>query len=108
MKISDINKLRRELLDIYEGDIIKKTHIERYISFLRIDSKCDTDIRKEGTTIWIENASQVFAKTHPAVKTKLDVSSKIERLEELIGIAPGDSPGQSPPGKTTPKKSGLI
>lgn len=108
MKISDINKLRRELLERFKDDIVKRMHVERYISFLRIDSKCDTDIRKEGTTIWIENASQVFAKTHPAVKTKLEVSSKLERLEELIGIAPGDSPGQSPPGKSAPKKSGLI
>lgn len=105
VKVSDINKLRKELLERNKDDIVKRMYIERYISFLKIDSKCDADIRKEGTTIWIENASQRFAKTHPSVKTKLDVSSKMERLEELIGIAPTSN---SPPGKSAVKKSGLI
>ena len=109
MKISDINKLRKELLEKNEGDAVKQMHIERYISFLKIDSRCDTEIRKEGATSWIENASQRFAKTHPAVKTKLDIAAKIERLEVLLGIAPSENVlKNAPPGKPAPKKSGLI
>lgn len=109
MKISDINKLRRKLLEVHEDDIVKSMYVERYVSFLRIDSRCDTEIRKEGATIWIENASQRFAKPHPAVKTKLDIASKLERLEVLLGIAPSQEVlKNAPPGKPSPKKSGLI
>lgn len=109
MKISDINKLRKKLLEENEGDIVKQIWIERYVSFLKLDSNCDKDIRKDGTTIWTENATQRFAKTHPSVETKLEIANEIEKLEVLIGIAPVNVlPGKSPPDKTAPKKSGLI
>lgn len=104
MKVSDINKLRQELLKQYENDALKKAYIERYISFLKIDAKCDTDIRKEGTMIWIENGSQRFAKTNPSVNTKLEIAKKLERLEHLIGIA--TEPDPPPPEKNTKKKQG--
>lgn len=107
MKISDINKLRKQLLEEIGDDLIKKMYVERYIDFLKIDSKCDADIRKDGTTIWIENASQRFAKTHPAVKTKLDIAAKLEELEILIGIAENKTNNPST-GKQASKKSGLI
>lgn len=84
-------------------------YVERYVDFLKIDSRCDAEIRKDGATIWIENASQRFAKPHPAVKTKLDVASKMERLEVLIGIAPSEEVlKNAPPSKQPVKKSGLI
>ena len=109
MKISDINKLRRELLEQFEDDALKKAYVERYISFLKIDAKCDTDIRKEGTMIWIENGSQRFAKTNPSVETKLEIAKKLERLEHLIGIGPKP---ETPPPKdeknTEKRKSSLI
>lgn len=109
MKVTDINKLRKSLLEEVGDDLVKKMYIERYIDFLKIDSKCDAEIRKEGATIWIENASQKFAKPHPAVKTKLDVASKMERLEVLIGIAPSENVlNNAPPIKQPVKKSGLI
>lgn len=109
MKITDINKLRKQLLEEIDNDLVKKMYVERYIDFLKIDSKCDSEIRKEGATIWIENASQRFAKTHPAVKTKLDIATKMERLEVLIGIAPSvEVLKNAPPSKQPVKKSGLI
>lgn len=109
MKITDINILRRKLLEDIDDDLVKKMYVERYIDFLKIDSRCDTEIRKDGATIWIENASQRFAKTHPAVKTKLDIATKMERLEVLIGIAPSEEVlKNAPPGKQPVKKSGLI
>lgn len=107
MKISDINKLRQELLSKYENDPLKKAYIERYISFLKLDAKCDTDIRKEGTMIWIENGSQRFAKTNPSVNTKLEIAKKLERLEHLIGIGP--EPEAPPPANENKNgKSSLI
>lgn len=102
MKVSDINKLRQELLKEYENDALKKAYIERYISFLKIDAKCDTDIRKDGTMIWVENGSQRFPKTNPAVTTKLDIAKKLERLEHLIGIAAEPT---APPDETKKKES---
>lgn len=87
MKVSDINKLRQELLKQYEDDALKRAYVERYISFLKIDKKCDADINKNGTMIWIENGNQRFAKTNPSVTTKLEIAKKLERLEHLIGIA---------------------
>lgn len=109
MKITDINKLRKSLLEEVGNDLVKKMYVERYVDFLKIDSRCDAEIRKDGATIWIENASQRFAKPHPAVKTKLDVASKMERLEVLIGIAPSEEVlKNAPPSKQPVKKSGLI
>lgn len=109
MKITDINKLRKQLIEGIDDDLVMKMYVERYIDFLKIDSKCDAEIRKEGATIWIENASQRFAKPHPAVKTKLDIATKMERLEVLIGIAPSEEVlKNAPPGKQPIKKSGLI
>lgn len=107
MKISDINKLRQELLEQFEDDAMKKAYIERYISFLKIDAKCDTDINKQGTMIWIENGSQRFPKTNPSVNTKLDIAQKLERLENLIGIAAEPDP-PSPVNNTKKGKSSLI
>lgn len=104
MKISDINKLRQELLKQFENDPLKKAYIERYISFLKLDAKCDTDIRKEGTMIWIENGSQRFAKTNPSVNTKLEIAKKLERLEHLIGIGPEPEP--PPPTNNKNNKNG--
>lgn len=108
MKVSDINKLRQELLRQFENDALKRAYVERYISFLKIDAKCDTDIRKEGTMIWIENGSQRFAKTNPSVNTKLEIAKKLERLEHLIGI--GLEPDTPPPDENNKKKkkSSLI
>lgn len=87
MKISDINKLRRELLEKYKDDPLKKAYIERYASYLKIDAKCDTDIRKNGAMVWIENGSQRFVKTNPAVEVKLQIAKKLERLEHQIGLS---------------------
>src|SRR5699024_2169698 len=86
MRVSDINKLRQELLLRYENEPLKKVHIERYISFLKADAKCNTDINKNGAMVWIENGSQRFAKTNPAITMKLEIAKKLERLEQLIGI----------------------
>ena len=106
MKISDINKLRKQLIEKNQNDIVKQVHIERYIEFLKIEAKCNTEIRKEGTTVWVENGSQRFPKPHPSLQTKLEISKKIEQLEMAIGIAPV---GKSPPVNDTPKKGkGLI
>lgn len=90
MKVSDINQLRRELLNKYEGDPLKKAYIERYVSYLKIDAKCDTDIRKNGAMVWIENGSQRFVKTNPAVEVKLQIAKKLERLEHQIGLNNND------------------
>jgi DNA-binding XRE family transcriptional regulator len=109
VKVSDINKLRQELLKQYETDPLKKAYVERYISFLKIDAKCDTDIRQEGTMIWIENGSQRFAKTNPSVNTKLEIAKKLERLEHLIGIATEpEAPQPSTENNTKKRKSSLI
>ncbi len=108
VRVSDINKLRQELLKEYENDALKRAYVERYISFLKIDKKCDTDINKNGTMIWIVNGSQRFAKTNPAVTTKLEIAKKLERLEHLIGIA---AEPEAPPPKEEKKnkrKSSLI
>lgn len=108
VKVSDINKLRQELLKQHENDAMKKAYVERYISFLKIDAKCDTDIRKNGTMIWIENGSQRFAKTNPSVTTKLDIAKKLERLEHLIGIGPAPDPPPVKEKDTKKGKSSLI
>lgn len=108
VKISDINKLRQELLKQFENDALKKAYVERYISFLKIDRKCDTDINKNGTMIWIENGSQRFAKTNPAVTTKLEIAKKLERLEHLIGIRTEQETPPPPKEEKTKRKSSLI
>lgn len=101
--------MKKQLLEIVGDDAIKQMYIDRYIDFMKIDSKCDEDIIKDGTTIWIENASQRFAKAHPSIKTKLDVAAKMERLEVLIGIAPSLSAIKNAPIKNNEtKKSGLL
>lgn len=108
VKVSDINKLRQELLTQFEDDALKKAYIERYISFLKIDAKCDTDIRKNGTMVWTENGSQRFAKTNPSVTTKLDIAKKLERLEHLIGIGVDPDPPPAKKSKDNKERRSLI
>jgi len=108
VKVSDINKLRQELLKQHENDALKRAYIERYISFLKVDAKCDTDINKNGAMIWIENGSQRFAKTNPAVTSKLDIAKKLERLEHLIGIGPEPEPSEKKVKSKVKEKSSLI
>jgi len=108
VKISDINKLRQELLKQHENDALKRAYIERYASFLKVDAKCDTDINKNGTMIWIENGSQRFAKTNPAITTKLEIAKKLEKLERLIGIGQEPEPVTKPKKEKMKEKSSLI
>lgn len=108
MKISDINKLRQELLKQHQNDTMKRAYVERYISFLKIDAKCDVDIKKEGTMIWIENGNQRFAKINPSVDTKLEIAKKLERLEHLIGISPAPDPPSTDNPKDDKERRSLI
>ena len=110
VKVSDINKLRQELLKKHENDPLKKAYIERYVSYLKIDARCDREIRKEGTMIWIENGPQRYAKTNPAITTKLEIAKKLERLEHLIGLTPEtiSEEKETPPPRKDNGKSSLI
>lgn len=87
MKDKDIENLRNTLIkQTGEADAIRLGKIERYISFLRIDAQCDNEIKRDGTSIKIENGSQSFTKQHPAIETKLSIQKELEKLENSLGI----------------------
>ena len=87
MRDKDIENLRKALMNqTGENDAVRLGKIERYISFLRIDAQCDSEIKRDGTSIKIENGSQSFTKQHPAIETKLSIQKELEKLETSLGI----------------------
>ena len=87
MKDKDIELIRKALIEQTDAsDAVRLGKIERYASFLRIDSQCDAEIKRDGTTIRIENGSQSFTKQHPAIETKLKIQKELEKLESVLGI----------------------
>lgn len=92
MKDKDIESIRKALIEQTDAsDAVRLGKIERYASFLRIDSQCDSEIKRDGTTIKIENGSQTFTKQHPAIETKLKIQKELEKLETVLGIASASS-----------------
>lgn len=102
MKDKEIEKLK-ELLTAQTdaNDVVRLRKIKSYISYLYIDAQCDKEIQRDGTSLKIENGSQVFFKQHPAIETKLDIQDKIEKLESALGIS-------SAPSSVEGKGGGLI
>jgi len=92
MNNKDIEKLKTALMaQTDKSDAIRLARIERYISFLRIDAQCDSEIKRDGTSVKIENGSQTFTKQHPAIETKLRIQKELEKLEDALGITASSS-----------------
>lgn len=102
MKDKDVELIRKALIEqTGASDAVRLGKIERYVSFLRIDSQCDAEIKRDGTTIRIENGSQSFTKQHPAIETKLKIQKELEKLEDALGIT-------SAPASTVEGKGGGL
>lgn len=92
MNNQDIEQLKSALVaQTAKSDAIRLARIERYISFLRIDAQCDAEIKRDGTSVKIENGSQTFTKQHPAIETKLRIQKELEKLEDALGITSSSS-----------------
>ncbi|WP_072520355.1 P27 family phage terminase small subunit [Gemella massiliensis] len=72
------NDLKKYLLDkINQPDnILEIEKVNRYIQFVDLIAKLKKDIKKQGETIVVENGSQRYIKTHPAIAeiSKLNTS----------------------------------
>lgn len=93
-----ISKLELQLLSrIDQDDLIEVKKIKRYIQLLKLDATCDAAIKKDGATITIENGTQRFIKTHPAMTEKMKINTQLIALEKSFNfISEGDTPSSAP------------
>lgn len=76
--------------------MVEVKKIKRYIQLLKLDEACDLAIKKDGATIIIENGTQRFIKTHPAMTEKMKINTQLIALEKSFnfisdGIAPSSA-----------------
>ncbi|KXB60960.1 hypothetical protein HMPREF3186_00720 [Gemella haemolysans] len=57
-------------------NILEIEKVNRYMQFVELIAKLKQDIKKQGVTIVVENGSQSYIKTHPAIAeiSKLNTS----------------------------------
>lgn len=93
-----IRKLELQLMSrIDQDDLIEVKKIKRYIQLIKLDIACDRAIKKDGSTIVIENGKQRFIKTHPAMTEKMKINTQLIALEKTFNfISEGDTPSATP------------
>ncbi|WP_206426804.1 hypothetical protein [Rummeliibacillus sp. TYF005] len=82
-----IEQLRDQLMSkIDTGDLMEVKKVQRYIELLKIDALCDEAIQRDGATVTIENGSQRFIKSHPALNDKTKINSQLIALEKTFNF----------------------
>lgn len=92
-----IRKLELQLMSrIDQDDLIEVKKIKRYIQLIKLDIACDAAIKKDGATITIENGTQRFIKTHPAMTEKMKINTQLIALEKTFNFtSEGDAPSST-------------
>ncbi|TFE02879.1 hypothetical protein [Jeotgalibacillus salarius] len=106
-----IRKLELQLMSrIDQDDLIEVKKIKRYIQLIKLDIACDRAIKKDGSTIVIENGTQRFIKSHPAMTEKMKINAQLIALEKTFNfISEGDAPSSTPsPVEEEPTEDDLI
>lgn len=90
----DLEKLKQQLMSrIDTDDLLEVKKVERYIELLKLDTQCDEALERDGSTIVIENGTQRFIKSHPAMTDKTKINTQLIALEKSFnfvdeGLAP--------------------
>ncbi len=82
-----IEQLRDQLMSkIDTDDLMEVKKVQRYIELLKIDELCDEAIQRDGASVTIENGSQRFIKSHPALNDKTKINSQLIALEKTFNF----------------------
>lgn len=107
----DLRKLKKQLLTrIDTSDYLEVKKVEDLIRLYELDSACDRAIRRDGATIVVENGTQQFIKTHPALAEKMKINAQKIALEKTIRFYPAEAPPEDDEKESEehPKRGGLI
>lgn len=107
---SDIEKLHEQLMSkIDTDDLMEVKKVKRYITLLEMDQLCDEAIKRDGSTIVIENGKQRFVKSHPSMNDKTKINSQLIAIERTFNfISEGSPSSASPVGDEEPTDADLI
>lgn len=84
-------QLKKQLMTrIDTDDLLEVDKVERYIKLRELDAECDKAIEKDGATITIENGSQRFIKSHPAMNEKNKLNAQMIALEKSMNFTNGN------------------
>lgn len=82
-----LNQLKEQLMArIDTDDLLEVDKVNRYIKLRELDLTCNEAIERDGATITIENGSQRFIKSHPAMNEKNKLNSQMIALEKSINF----------------------
>jgi Phage terminase, small subunit len=87
-------------------DLIEVEKVERYISLVKLNKQLDKEIEKEGATVVIENGSQRFVKSHPAVNDKMKANAQLLAIEKTFNFISEET--TSPSGENQYSEEDLI
>lgn len=105
--IEMLNQLKEQLMArIDTDDLLEVDKINRYIKLRELDIACNESIEKDGATITIENGSQRFIKSHPAMNEKSKLNAQMIALEKSIKFSNGDLVPSPPAASTVEGKQG--
>src|SRR5690554_3980980 len=98
-----LNQLKEQLMaKIDTDDLLEVDKVNRYIKLRELDLACNEAIEEDGVRIVIENGSQRFIKSHPAMNEKAKLNAQMIALEKSINFIHGNlvpSPSSSVEGK---------
>ena len=88
----DLERLKQQLMErIDTDDLLEVKKVERYIELLKLDAECDKVIERDGSTIVIENGTQRFIKSHPAMTDKTKINTQLIALEKTLNFTRFDN-----------------
>lgn len=103
-----LEQLKTQLMArIDTDDLLEVDKVERLVMLRKLDKECDTAIERDGATVIIENGSQRFIKSHPALNDKAKLNSQMIALEKSINFTEGNLV-PSPAASTVEGKTGAY